>query len=105
MVIRQVPPPPRSVIIERFPSAPKKPRDIIIERWLPYGPLPERRTIVEEASAAITYPEPRNKIIMYERVESDVVRQFEKEGVFSEDPAHYVARYGDSLLDSTTLIK
>ncbi|CAF1419209.1 unnamed protein product, partial [Adineta steineri] len=107
-VIRHVPalpPPPRSVIIERFPSAPKKPRDIIIERWLPYGPLPERRTIVEEASAAITYPEPRNKIIIYERVESDVVRQFEKEGVFSEDPAHYVARYGDSLLDSMTLIK
>ncbi|CAF4063805.1 unnamed protein product [Adineta steineri] len=107
-VIRQIPalpPPPRSVIIERFPSAPKKPRDIIIERWLPYGSLPERRTIVEEASAAITYPEPRIKIIIYERVESDVVRQFEKEGVFSEDPAHYVARYGDSLLDSTTLIK
>ncbi|CAF4153605.1 unnamed protein product [Adineta steineri] len=107
-VIRHVPalpPPPRSVIIERFPSAPKKPRDIIIERWLPYGPLPERRTIVEEASAAITYPEPRNQIIIYEHVESNVVRQFEKEGVFSEDPAHYVARYGDSLLDSTTLIK
>ncbi|CAF4418134.1 unnamed protein product, partial [Adineta steineri] len=62
-------------------------------------------TIVEGAWGAITYPEPRNKIIIYERVESDVVRQFEKEGVFSEDPAHYVARYGDSLLDSTTLIK
>ncbi|UJR18953.1 hypothetical protein I4U23_022082 [Adineta vaga] len=108
-VVRQVPalpPPPRSVIIERFPSAPEKPRDIIIERWLPYGPLPERRTIVEEASgAAVAYPEPRNKIIVYERAEPHVVRQFHKEGVVSEDPANYVARYGDSLLDSTTLIK
>ncbi|UJR34768.1 hypothetical protein I4U23_027547 [Adineta vaga] len=108
-VIRQLPalpPPPRSVIIERFPPAPEKPRDIIIERWLPYGPLPERRTIVEEASAAdIEHPAPRNKIIIYERVEPHVVRQFEKEGVFSEDPALYAARYGDSLLDSATLIK
>lgn len=128
IVTRQVAaslPPPRSVVIERFATLPDKPRkriifififvlirdrcsfcfsgDIIIERWLPYGPRPERRTIVEEASAAITYPEPRNKVIIYEGVEARVVREFKKDGVTRENPSDYVARYGDSLLDSATL--
>ena len=31
-----VPPPPRSVIIEKLPPLPPKPRDIVIERWIPY---------------------------------------------------------------------
>ncbi|CAF1630417.1 unnamed protein product, partial [Adineta ricciae] len=107
-IIRQIPappPPPRSVIIERFPAAPERPRDIIIERWLPYGPQPERRTIVERVQNTVTYPEPRNKIIIYEGVDARVVRQFEKDGVIREDPAHYVARYGGTLLDSSTLVQ
>ena len=79
--------------------------DIIIERWLPYGPQPERRTIVERVQNTVTYPEPRNKIIVYEGVEARVVRQFEKDGVIREDPAHYVARYGGTLLDSSTLVQ
>lgn len=79
--------------------------DIIIERWLPYGPQPERRTIVEEPSAAIAYAEPRNKIIIYEGIEPRVNRKFEKEPVVEGDPASYVARYGSSLLDSETLIR
>lgn len=123
IVTRQVAaalPPPRSVVIERYATVPEKPRkriififhfffffcylgDIIIERWLPYGPRPERRTIVEEASAAVTYPEPRNKVIIYEGVEARVVREFKKDGVVRGDPNDYVARYGDSLLDSATL--
>ena len=131
IVTRQVPallPPPRPVIIERFPPLPDKPRkriifssllvlfyyrlllfcylgDIIIERWLPYGPPPERRTIVEEAPPAITYAEARNKIITYEGVEARVVREFKKDGVVRENPADYVARYGDSLFDSATLVQ
>ncbi len=79
--------------------------DIIIERWLPYGPVPERRTIVEEAAPAITYPEPRNQVVIYEGVEARVVREFKKDGVVRENPADYVARYGDSLLDLSTLIE
>lgn len=79
--------------------------DIIIERWLPYGPQPERRTIVEEPPPAIGYAEPRNKIIIYEGVEPRVQRKFEKDGVVEADPADYVARYGSSLLDSETLIR
>lgn len=119
-----LPVPPRSVIIERFPPLPEKPRtdrffscsislvsclsalgDIIIERWLPYGPRPERKTIVEEATAAVAYAEPRNKIIVYEGLEPRVNRKFEKGPVVEGDPYDYAARYGTSLLDSETLIQ
>lgn len=79
--------------------------DIIIERWLPYGPRPERRTIVEEAPPAITYAEPRNKIIIYEGAEARIVREFKKDAVVRENPADYAARYGSSLLDSVTLLQ
>ncbi|CAF1456067.1 unnamed protein product [Adineta ricciae] len=109
-VIRRIPglpPPPRSIIVERFPAPPEKPRDIIIERWLPYGPAPERRTIVEEAQGAssVSCSECRNQIVIYERVEPRVVRRLEKEDVVRENPADYVARYGNTLLDSTTLVE
>ncbi|CAF3883392.1 unnamed protein product [Rotaria sp. Silwood1] len=100
-----IPLPPRSVIIERYPPLPEKPRDIYIERWLPYGPPPERRTIVEPAPPPIPYPEPRNKIITYDAVEARTVRKLEHLGLCNKDPADYVARYGDSLLDSETLVQ
>lgn len=107
-IVRQLPAlpaPPRSVIIERFASAPEKPRDIIIERWLPYGPQPERPTIVEEAGEVVAYPEPRNKIIIYEGAQAHVVRQFEKLGVVQADPETYLARYGVTLLDPQILVQ
>ncbi|CAF1664404.1 unnamed protein product, partial [Adineta ricciae] len=109
-IIRRIPgppPPPRSIIVERFPAPPEKPRDIIIERWLPYGPAPERRTIIEEAPSvdSVSCSECRNQIIVYERVEPRVVRRLEKEDIVRENPADYIARYGNTLLDSTTLIE
>jgi hypothetical protein len=100
-----LPPPPLSVIIERYPALPEKPRDIIIERWIPYGPQPERRTIVESATVATAYAEPRNQIIIYEGADARVTRHFEKHEVVQEDPAAYEARYGTSLLDSATLVQ
>jgi hypothetical protein len=77
--------------------------DIIIERWIPYGHQLQRRTIVESATAAITYSAPRNQIIIYEGGDARIARQFEKYEVVKADPAAYVARYGASLLDSATL--
>jgi len=79
--------------------------DIIIERWIPYGPQPERRTIVESATTATTYAEPRNQIIIYEGADARITRHFEKYEVVQEDPAAYEARYGTSLLDSATLVQ
>ncbi|CAF4356493.1 unnamed protein product [Rotaria sp. Silwood2] len=98
-----IPVPPRSVVIERFPPPPEKPRDIIIERWVPYGPQPERRTIVEHAPPAIDYPRPYHKVILYETAQTRIIRRFEKLGVTQENPDTYVARYGSSLLDPTML--
>lgn len=58
-----IPPPPRSVIIERLPTLPPKPRDIIIERWIPYEFTQKRRVIVDRAEPSKAYPQPRNIII------------------------------------------
>ena len=79
--------------------------DILIERWIPYGPQPERRTIVRPAPRAITYPEPRNQIFVYEPVDARIVRQFKKLGVTKANPDDYEAEFGTSLLDPATLVQ
>ncbi len=79
--------------------------DILIERWLPYGPQPERRKIIEHAPPPITYPEPRNKIIIHGTAEARVVRRFKTLDVVRGNPADYIARYGATLLDSATLLQ
>ncbi|CAM4766386.1 unnamed protein product [Rotaria magnacalcarata] len=106
--IRYLPPlpaPPRSVVIERYPAPPAKPRDIVIERWLPYGAQSERRTIVQPAPPPIEYPKPSYTIVAYDNVQIRIVRKLEKLGVTQENPEAYVARYGNSLLDSATLVQ
>jgi hypothetical protein len=40
---KQLPPPPRKVIVERMPPIPSKPQPLIVERWLPYGSNCKRR--------------------------------------------------------------
>ncbi|UJR15043.1 hypothetical protein I4U23_002016 [Adineta vaga] len=97
--------PPRSVIIERLPALPPKPRDIIIERWIPYGAMAKRRTIVQRATAAKEYPKPRNIIIQYEAPQVRIVRQFERLGVTQENPQAYISRYGATLLESSVLVQ
>ena len=78
--------------------------DIVIERWLPYGPQPERRTIVQHAPPPIKYPAASHTVIVYDAVPSNIVRKFERLGVTQEDPGAYVASYGASLLDPATLV-
>ena len=79
--------------------------DIIIERWLPYGVVGERKTIVQRAESARDYPPPHNVIIQYESTDARVVRQFQHLGVTQEDPHAYLARYGAQLLDAHTLVQ
>jgi len=100
-----VPVPPRSVIIERLPALPPRPRDIVIERWVPYGALAKRRTVVQRAGAAVQYARPRNVIIQYEQPQARIVRQFQRLGVQAENPSAYVQRYGLSLLDASSLVQ
>jgi hypothetical protein len=97
--------PPRSVIIERIPADPPKPRDIVIERWIPYGAMAKRKTIVQRAEAFKAYPKPQNIIIQYETPQVRVIRQFQRLGVTPEDPQAYVQRYGASLFDAQTLVQ
>ncbi|CAF4363743.1 unnamed protein product, partial [Rotaria magnacalcarata] len=104
-VLPAVPVPPRSVVIERYPPAPEKPRDIIIERWLPYGPESARRTIVQRAYCDVAYPQPYYHIIVYDGAQTRIVRRFENLGVVQENPNAYIARYGSSLIDSSTLVQ
>jgi hypothetical protein len=100
-----VPVPPRSVVIERLPALPPRPRDIVIERWVPYGALAKRRTVVQRAGAAVQYARPRNVIIQYEQPQARIVRQFQRLGVTAENPSAYVQRYGISLLEASTLVQ
>jgi hypothetical protein len=79
--------------------------DIIIERWTPYGPQPERPKIVQPAPPPINYPAPSHTVIVYDNVQSNIVRKFERLGVIQQDPDEYVTRYGSSLLDSATLVQ
>lgn len=117
------PVPPRSVVIKRFAPAPEKPRndhvfhvccvfyrtchlgDIIIERWLPYAPQPQRQTIVRSAPPLLAYPEPQNKIEIYETVRVQIIRKFKKLDPVRENPRDYAAHYGGSLLDSTAIVQ
>ena len=79
--------------------------DIVIERWIPYSEnVTKRKTIVQRAAEAKAYPKPRNIIIEYEPVPVRVNRQFQSLGVTQADPQAYLQRYGNSLLDSQTLI-
>lgn len=58
-----MPPPPRSVIVEKMPPLPPKPRDIIIERWIPYESLQKRKIIVQRVEESKRYPHPKNIVI------------------------------------------
>ncbi len=59
-----IPPPPRSVIIEKLPPLPPKPRDIIIERWIPYeSTTHKRKVVVQRAEEPKPHPPPKNIII------------------------------------------
>ena len=79
--------------------------DIIVERWIPYGPMPQRKTIVQRADAVKAYAKPRNVIIQYESPQVRVIRQFQRLGVVAENPQAYIQRYGASLFDAQTLVQ
>jgi hypothetical protein len=93
------------VIIERLPAAPPRPRDIIIERWIPYGAMSKRKTIVQRAAAAAQYARPRNVIIQYEAPQVRIVRQFQRLGVVQANPQAYIQQYGASLFEAHILLQ
>ena len=89
-----------------FPSLPLLDTgDIIIERWIPYGAMTKRKTIVQRAEEVKPYPKPRNIIIQYESPPVRVVRQFQRLGITPENPQAYLDRYGTSLIDAQSLVQ
>jgi hypothetical protein len=78
--------------------------DIIIEKWLPYPRQPERREIVEHAPDAIKYPEPFHTITNYRKVRTRTHQNFDNH-VVDENPRHYKACHGASLLDPEKLVQ
>ena len=79
--------------------------DIIIERWLPYGPPPERRTIVQHAPPPQDYLRPTHTVIIHDKTPVRIVRKIEKLGITQEDPEAYIRRYGSALLNPVTVLE
>ena len=94
---KQMPPPPRKVVIERLAPLPTKPQPVIIERWLPYRQ--QKRKIIFQRS---TEPEPvvvkpKNVIIQWEEPQVVIKQNIKYLGIISANPVEYVNRYGSSL--------
>jgi hypothetical protein len=84
---------------------PPRPRDIIVERWVPYSKEPQRRQVItHRAAPPPSYPPPRNTIIVYEPIQANIVRSVQKVGIQPRNPEEYTHQYGDTLLDSATLV-
>ncbi|CAF3843533.1 unnamed protein product [Rotaria sp. Silwood1] len=99
---------PSQTRIRRLPGipvlpSPPQPRNML-ERWLPYGPQPEYRTVVQRALPPVAYPTPRNAVVQYGQGPARVVRNFQNLGVVSGSPAAYAQEYGASLLDGASLV-
>jgi hypothetical protein len=79
--------------------------DIILERWLPYEPrLPSRTVRIPAISGPLPDP-PRNRIIEYQPLQVNVVREFQRLGITRTDPQVYIQQHGSSLLDSATFVQ
>jgi hypothetical protein len=63
---KQLPPPPRKVIIERLAPLPSKPQSVIVERWLPYSQQKRKVFFHRAQSDTPQIVKPRNVIIQWE---------------------------------------
>jgi hypothetical protein len=105
---KQLPPPPRKVVIERLPPIPIKPQSVIIERWLPYK-LQKRKVIFLRAKPACETAhmaenkQPKNLIIQWEPPTVRVRKEFKDLGVFRANPNEYTEKYGTNLKHATEL--
>jgi hypothetical protein len=63
---KNLPPPPRKVIVERLAPLPSKPPPVLVERWLPY-PKQRRRVIYNRPNNVDPFViKPKNIIIQWE---------------------------------------
>jgi Ca2+-binding EF-hand superfamily protein len=100
---KQIPPPPRKVIIERLPTLPSKPQSVIIERWLPYKQIKRKIIYVKSSNSGVVSERPKNVVIQWESPKVQVKKEFKDLGVVKANPIEYVQRYGNSLKRSIEL--
>ncbi len=93
---KQLPAPPRKVVIERMPPIPSKPQSVVIERWLPYTEQ-KRRVIFQKAPPDPVVCKPKNIIVQWEAPEVCIKKDVRHLGVIRANPCEYVQKYGCSL--------
>jgi len=100
---KQLPPPPRKVIIERLPALPPKPQAVLIERWLPYSQVKRRVIFNKAAENDPLIVKPRNIIVQWEAPHVQIKKEYKYLGVITANPEEYVQFYGNTLKTSTQL--
>ncbi|CAF3005650.1 unnamed protein product [Rotaria sp. Silwood2] len=95
-----LPPPPRPpprMIVERFAACPPKPADVIIERWLPYKRTDRRQIFYQRVPATNIRQKEPNILIIHERPQARIHKEFINGGVVQADPQSYLQRYAAEL--------
>ena len=94
---KQLPPPPRKVIIERLAQLPSKPQSVIIERWLPYPKL-KRKVIFQKSNTVDpVVVKPKNVIVQWEQPEVLIKKDYKYLGIVKANPSDYIKRFGRNL--------
>lgn len=99
---KQLPPPPRKVVVERLAPMPPKPQSVIIERWLPYTQK-KRKVIYKGAPPDPVLYKPKNIIVQWEAPQVEIKKQVKYLGVVEADPEEYMRRYGPTLKKTSEL--
>ncbi|RNA33559.1 hypothetical protein BpHYR1_025257 [Brachionus plicatilis] len=94
---KNLPPPPRKVVIERLAPVPPKPPTIIIERWLPYSKRKCRVIYQKSSSPQMVVKDPKNVIVDWQTPEVEVEKKLNFLGVLKADPGEYRKKYGQNL--------
>lgn len=99
---KQLPPPPRKLIVEKLPVMPTPPPQVIVERWLGY-PERTRNVIFQPGSKINPAQAPRNLIIQWETPCQTIEKEVKFAGIVNADPNEYRSRYGQTLIRSDQL--
>jgi len=100
---KQLPPPPRKVIIERLAALPPKPQAVLIERWLPYSQVKRRVIFNKPSGNDPVIVKPRNIIVQWEAPQVQIKKEYRYLGVVTANPLDYVRTYGSTLKKSAEL--
>ncbi|CAF1069549.1 unnamed protein product [Brachionus calyciflorus] len=94
---KNLPPPPRKIVIEKLPPLPPKPPTLIVERWLPYENGKRRVIFQKSKKPTLVVPDPKNVIVHWETPEVEVEKSYKILGVVEADPTEYAKKYKGTL--------